>query len=76
MTGLHFLGCKCCGTCDRHSQVVQVALAYLRYELKFTGSLATSSVGSNYVGTSADGESKHTDGQVWGEPLLAEKTGH
>jgi hypothetical protein len=49
MTGLHFLGCKCCGTYDRHSQVVQVALAYLRYELKFTGSLATSSVGSNRV---------------------------
>ena len=23
-------------------------------------------VGSNYVGTSADGKSEHTDGQVWG----------
>ena len=64
MTGLHFLGCKCCGTYDRHNQVAQVALAYLRNELKFTGS--TSSVDSNYVGTSADGKSKHTDGQVWG----------
>jgi hypothetical protein len=32
--------------------------------MKFTGS--TSSVGSNFVGTSADGKSKHTDGQVWG----------
>jgi hypothetical protein len=73
MTGLHFLGCKCCGTYDRHNQVTQVALAYLRYELNFTGS--TSSVGSNYVGTSADGKSKHTDGQVWGEPLLGAKTG-
>jgi hypothetical protein len=57
MTGLHFLGCKSCGIYDRHNQLTQVALAYLRYELKFTGS--TSSVGSNYVGTSADGKSKH-----------------
>ena len=64
MTGLHFLGCKSCGTYDRHNQLTQVALAYLRNELKFTGS--TSSVDSNYVGTSADGKSKHTDGQVWG----------
>ena len=64
MTGLHFLGCRSCGTYDRRSQVAQVALSYFRYELKFTGS--TSSVGSNYVGTSADGKSKHTDGQVWG----------
>jgi hypothetical protein len=66
MTGLHFLGCKSCGY-DRHNQVAQVALAYLRNELKFTG--ATSSVDSNYVGTSADGKSKHTDGQVWGSLL-------
>ena len=36
MTGLHFLGCKSCGTYDRHNQVAQVALAYLRHELKFT----------------------------------------
>ena len=64
MTGLHFLGCKSCGTYDRHNQLTQVALAYLRNELKFTGS--TSSVDSNYVGHSADGKSKHTDGQVWG----------
>ncbi len=66
MTGLHFLGCKSGGTYDRHNQVAQVALAYFRYELKFTG--PTSSVGSNFVGTSADGKSKHTDGQVcqWG----------
>ncbi len=71
MTGLHFLGCKSCGTYDRPNQVAQVALAYLRLrnELKFTG--ATSSVEStgNYVGTSADGKSKHTDGQVWGSLL-------
>ena len=60
----HFLGCKSCGTYDRHNQLTQVALAYLGNELKFTGS--TSSVDSNYVGTSADGKSKHTDGQVWG----------
>ena len=46
-----------------------MALAYLRHELKFTG--PTSSVDSNYVpvGTSADGKSKHTDGQVWGSPI-------
>jgi hypothetical protein len=68
MTGLHFLGCKCCGTDDRHNhwQVAQVSLAYFRYELKFSGS--TSSVDNNFVGTSADGKSKHTDGQVWGSP--------
>ncbi len=48
-TGLHLLGCKCCGTYDRHSQVAQVALAYFRYELKFSGSTgSTSSVGSNF----------------------------
>jgi hypothetical protein len=56
MTGLHFLGCQSCG--DRHNQLTQleVALAYLRHELNFTGS--TNSVDSNYVGTSADGKSK------------------
>ena len=64
MTGLHFLGCKSCGTYDRHNQVAQVALAYLKNELQFTGS--TSSVDSNFVGHSADGKSKHTDGQAWG----------
>ncbi len=69
MTGLHFLGCKSCGTYDRHNQVAQVALAYLtgRNKLKFIGS--TSSVDSNFVGHSADGKSKHTDGQVWGSLL-------
>jgi hypothetical protein len=38
MTGLQFLGCKSCGTYDRHNQVTvaQVALAYLRNELRFT----------------------------------------
>ncbi len=54
-----------------------MALAYLRQELKFTGS--TSSVDSNYVGHSADGKSKHTDGQVsgWGSlSSVAETTGH
>ena len=29
MTGLHVLGCKSCGTYDRHNQLTQVALAYL-----------------------------------------------
>jgi hypothetical protein len=29
VTGLHFLGCKSCGTYDRHNQLAQVALAYL-----------------------------------------------
>ena len=65
MTGISFLGCKCCG--DRHHEVAQVAFAYLKYELKFSGS--TGSFDSNYVGTSAKGNSKHTDGQVWGSPL-------
>jgi hypothetical protein len=66
MTGLHFLGCKSCRTYDRHNRLAQVALAYLRVrnELQFTGS--TSSVDSNFVGHSADGKSKHTDGQAWG----------
>jgi hypothetical protein len=55
-----------CGTYDRHNQVVNlnVALAYFKNELKFSSS--TGSVDSNFVGTSADGKSKHTDGQVWG----------
>ncbi len=57
MTGLHFLGCKCCGTYDRHNVVVQVAFAFFKYELnlKFTGS--TGSSDSNFVGTSAKGKS-------------------
>jgi hypothetical protein len=66
---LHFLACKCCGTYDRHNQVVNVALAYFTNELKFSGS--TGSVDSNFVGVvgaSAGGKSKHTDGQVWGSP--------
>ena len=66
MTGIHFLGCTCCGTYDRHNQAVNVALEYFRYELKFSSS--TSSVESNFVGTSANGKSNHTDGQVWGGP--------
>ncbi len=53
-------------TTHRHNQVVNVALAYFRYELKFSGSAG--SVDSNFVGISADGKSKHTDGQVWGSP--------
>ena len=71
MTGLHFLGCKSCGTYDRHNQLTQVALAssYLKNELKFRVTGSTSSVGSNFVGHSADGKSKHTDGQVWGSLL-------
>ena len=48
MTGIHFLGCKCCGTYDRHNQVVNVALDYFRYELKFSSS--TSSVGEQLCG--------------------------
>jgi hypothetical protein len=52
MTGVHFLGCKSCGTYDRHNQVAQVALAYFRYELKFSGS--TSSVDSNFVAQIVD----------------------
>ena len=71
MTGIHFLGCKCCGTYDRHNQVVNVALNYFRYELKFSSS--TSSVESNFVGTSASGKSNHTDGQVWGSPFCPKR---
>ncbi len=56
--------CKSCGTYDRHNQLTQVALADLKNELKFTGS--TNSVDSSFVGHSADGKSKHTDGHVWG----------
>ncbi len=68
MTGIHFLGCKCYVTYDRHNPVVNVALAYFRYERKFSGSAG--SVDSNFVpvGASAEGKSKHTDGQVWGSP--------
>jgi hypothetical protein len=73
MTGIHFDGCKCYGTYDRHNIVVNVALAFFKYELKFSG--AAGSVENSFVGTSANGKSKHTDGQVWGEPLLAAKTG-
>ena len=64
MTGVHFLGCKCCGTYDRHNIIVEVTLAYFKYELRFPSS--TSSFDSNFVGTSASGKSNHTDGQVWG----------
>ena len=72
MTGTHFqvLGCKCCGTYDRHNEVAQVAFAWFKYELKYSGS--ADSFDSNYVGISAKGSSKHTDGhvrgQVWGSP--------
>jgi hypothetical protein len=45
-------------------QAQQVAFAYFKHELKFSGS--TSSVDSNLVGISAKGKSRHTDGQVWG----------
>ena len=65
-TGTHFLGCKCCGTYDRHNEITQVAFAWFKYELKYSGS--TGSFDSNYVGISAKGSSKHTDGQFWGSP--------
>ncbi len=70
MTGMHFLGCKCCGTYDslRHrdsdSEVAQVAFAWLKYEMKFSGS--TGSLDSSSVGISVKGKGKHTDGQVPG----------
>jgi hypothetical protein len=78
MTGLQFLGCKCCGTHDRHNQVAQAALAYFRYELKFTGSTSSVASGSNYA--SVDPyfcgwqEQAHRRTRL-GEPLLAEKSG-
>ncbi len=53
---------------------VQVAFAYFKYELRFYGSTTGtgSSVArdSNLVGISAKGRSRHTDGQVWGSPLI------
>ena len=64
MTGTHFLGCKCCGTYDRHNEVAQVVFAYFKYECNYSGS--TGSFDSNFVGISAKGKAKHTDGQVWG----------
>ena len=48
MTGIYFLGCKCCGTYDRHNEVAQVAFAWFKYEQKYSGS--TGSFDSNYVG--------------------------
>ena len=62
MTGIHFLDCKCCGTYDRHSEVAQVAFAWFKYEMKFSGS--TGSFDSSYVGISAKGNAKNTDGQA------------
>ena len=69
---IHFFGCRCCVTCNRHNELVQVAafassLANFKlYELNFSGPGSTSSVDSNLVGISAKGKSRHTDGQVWG----------
>ena len=52
----------------QHNEVAQVAFAWFKYEMKFSGS--TGSFDSNYVGTSAKGNSKHTDGQVWGSSII------
>jgi hypothetical protein len=41
MTGIHFWGRTCCGTYNRHNEVVQVAFAYFKYELKFSGSTSS-----------------------------------
>ena len=73
MTGTHFLGCKSCGTYDRHNELAQVAFAWFKYELKYSGS--TGSFDSNYVGISAKGSSKHTDGQVWGSAQYPGRVG-
>ena len=77
MTGIHFWGCKCCGTYNRHNEVtvVQVAFAYFKHEpeVKFSGSGSTSSVDSNLVGISAKGKSRHTDGQVRGSPFISKR---
>ena len=69
LTGTLFLGCKCCGTYDRHNEVAQVAFAWFKYEQKYSHS--TGSFDSNYVGISPKGSSKHTDGQVWGSKILS-----
>ena len=73
MTGIHFWGCRCCGTYDRHNEVqVTFKFAFLKYELKFSGSTSSdSSVDRNFVGTSAQGKRRHTDGQVWGGPFIS-----
>jgi hypothetical protein len=76
-SGTHFLGCKCCGTYDRHNEVVQTTMAYFKPEYgewKFSGSATRSSVDSNYVGNSAKGTLKVTSSSArgWsgpGEPL-------
>jgi hypothetical protein len=50
MTGIHFWGCNCCGTYDMHNEAVQVAFAFLKYELKFSGSAhGSASSGPNYA---------------------------
>ena len=73
MTGIHFLGCKCCGTYDRHNEVAQVAFAWFKYEMKFSGSTGSFDSLSKFVGISAKGKGKHTDGQVWGSPLCPKR---
>ena len=44
-----------------------MAFAWFKSELKFSSSAG--SFDSSHVGTSAKGNSKHTDGQVWGSSL-------
>jgi hypothetical protein len=59
---IDFWGCKCCGTYNRHNEVVQVAFAYFKYELKFYGS--TSSVDSNLVGNGCEPAPTSKGGRV------------
>jgi hypothetical protein len=53
---------------------VTFKFAFLKYELKFSGSTSSdSSVDRNFVGTSAQGKRRQTDGQVWGGPFISKR---
>ncbi len=58
MTSIRFLGFKCCGTYDRHNELAQVAFAWFKREMKFSGSgrSAGRSFDSSLVGISAKGK--------------------
>ncbi len=73
MTGIHFLGCKCCGTYDRHNEIAQVAFAFFKYEMKFSGS--TGSFDSHFVGISAKGHTRASTQTDRSGALLSEKSG-
>ena len=75
MTGIHFLGCKCCGTYDRdrHNQVAQVALnnafasASFKNEMGCTGSTASGSFDVQLTGRLQLEVCGHFGGCQWQE---------